>query len=258
MRLKFLAFILSLFYGSASLGYTHMNAKRLESEERGSTGYMFQLGISKPTFTDVEDYEDTYGTTNIFPSLSMTYKFLNFSVFSLGLGLKFSYYMANGRTLREVGGSTVPDKESSTTLKLVPYEIYAMGKISPFRQRYVVLDVWVGYEELYYEEVRLLQKAQTTTTTTSSSSTPKPKNRINSGWNKGINYGVSINFLMNPLDDQAAKALRSTTSLSFIYLGPYAEWSNKIGGGRLFISNQQSSAVDFSRVSYGVLFMFET
>lgn len=249
-----LALVLSLFCAISA------QAQAVDHDDRlDSGGYIFQLGLAKPSFTNLSYYEDIYQKPNIYPSLSVSYKLAHIPFASFGLGLKLSYYTTTGRPLLRSGDSYINDENSSITLKLIPYQLFAMIQVSPFRGRYVVFDGWVGYEELYYEEVRLLNTSDSTSTsTTSTTENSDSKNDVNSGWNKSLSFGFAINVLLNHFEEQSVRALESSTGLRFIYIGPFMEFSKALKGGNLFINQQKASVVDFSRTSYGLMFMFET
>lgn len=264
--MKFKSFFLAyvLFYTGLLVGITHIDATlagaevfRQESNpEDSDVDIDFMLG--KPSFTEFQYYNETYGSTNLIPSLGVSYKFLQFSFFSLGAGLKLSYYSTTGHPLKQASDGSFYSGDYSTSLKIVPYQFYGLLQLRPFQNRFVVFDFWAGYEELYFEEVRYIADSTSTTTTSSTSTAEKTPNEINSGWNKAVTFGLSINFLINQFEEQAAQALSDTTGLNYIYVAPFVEVSQAIFGGRTYLTQQPTTGVDFSRISYGILFKFET
>ena len=266
MKLKSFLLTCILFCGSKGLAVSHLDYSASETaapaENRGADwdgGYILNIGLGRPAFSSLDKYDKIYGSPNLFPSFSVTYKFVDFSFLTFGVGGRLSYYAANGHPLKVVNGEYVSDT-SSSTLKLVPYEFYLLAHLKPFHRHYVVADFWMGYEELYYEEVRLLVNPPSTTTTSTGTTTKSPKspNEINSGWNKSITLGMSLNFMVNYFDDATAKALEATTGLRFIYISPFVEYANAMKGGYLYLNQQKASNVDFSRTTYGIMFTFET
>ncbi len=262
MRIKSLVTMCAFFYGPLLIGLTHFDATPAEAQALYEPSlfdldeYAVSLSVARPSFQNLNYYSDFYGSPNFFPSLNVTYKLFHLPYSNIGFGGKFSYYTANGRPLRKnSSGDFFADDTSSLTLKILPYEVYAMASIRPFKSRYVTLDVWAGYEELFYEEVRLQNVS--TTTAKSNSTNVQSQNEVNDGWNKSLTYGLSLNFLINQFDYQSAKALEKGMGLGYIFIGPFVEFSKTIGG-RLFISQQTPSVVEFSRTTYGLLFMFET
>lgn len=252
---SFLAFL--PFYVALLLSVSLVSSKA--SAYINDEGYIFHLSLSKPLFTQLDYFDETYGTSSVFPSLAVTYKLVNVPYATLGLGFKLSYYTDQGTTLiKTKAGDYVSNDDARTAMKLLPYQFYLLAQFSPFHQRYIVLDAWVGYEELYYEEVRVNESDSSSSSSSSSSDTDTTPNDINSGWNKSITYGLSLHFLLNQFDDQSARALEKTTGLRFIYMGPSIEYVQALSGGRTFISQKNVSPVDFSRVTYSLVFAFET
>ncbi len=291
MKVQSLVLIVACLYGSSLGAVLHLRSHmdddesaELQSEDEesepstssfssrsnlsgdwGSGGYEFSIGLSKPTFSKINHYSELFGQTSYYPSFAATYKLVYMPYMTLGVGFKFSYYTDQGRPARvRDDGEIYPDERAESNLTLVPYQIFLSGQMTPFNSRYVVLNAWLGYEELYYEDVRMnkTQSATTTTTTTtantSTTTTEATQNEINSGWNKSLTFGVAVNFLLNPFDENSASSLRQSTGLRFIYVAPFAEFTSTLSGGRTFITQQLTSPVDFARTSYGVLFMFET
>ncbi len=283
MKIRQILTLTAFLYAPALMGVMQLNPNATNettasdaNDDYGAGGYKIQLALGKPTFNKLKYYKLLYGETNVYPSFSTSYKFLNFSGFSLGAGLRLSYYTANGKTAT-IGSDGEPTPTlSKSNLTIVPYQFFVSAQISPFSSRFLVLDAWAGYEELYYEETRLNKNTTTTTTTTTPATTTTPsttpsttttstantdtaqKNEINSGWNKSFTYGLALNILLNPLDGSASHNLKHTMGLRFIYLAPYMEVTTALNGGKLFINQRSASVVDFSRMSFGILFMFET
>lgn len=282
MKIRQLLAFTAFLYAPTMMGVMQLNpdtqTTTATTDDDYGPGYKLQVGFAKPTFDKLKYYNLLYGKTNISPSFAITYKFLDFGTFALGGGVKFSYYTAEGKTA-SLGsdGEPVPTT-SKTSLTTVPYQFFISAQVVPFSSRFLVFDAWAGYEELYYEETRLNKTTPTTTTSTTPTTTSTDttttttttttsttantsttqKNEINSGWNKSFTYGLAINILLNHLDGAASHSLKHTTGLRFIYLAPYMEVTTALKGGKLFLNQQKASVVDFSRTSFGILFMFET
>ena len=229
-------------------------------------GYELNLGVGKPTFNNLKEYNELYGQTTYYPSFAVTYKLGRLPYTIFGAGIKLSFYSANGHAVRESGGQFTVDPSGPTSLTLFPYQIYLSAQVLPFNNRYVVFNFSLGYEELYYEEVRLqsISTATSTQTTTTPTTTPKAntaqpaQDLVNSGWNKSLSFSIAVDFLLNQFDEKSPKSLAAVTGLGFIYVAPFVEFTTSLGGGRLFLSQQNASSVNFSRTTYGILFMFET
>lgn len=225
--------------------------------------YSFELAISRPNFTAINFYSEIYGNTSWFPSFSYAYKPPQFSPwFDFDFGLKLSYYMTTGKPLVQdaTTGDYVQEENAKITLKLVPYELYAKFELVPFGKRYVTFSSWVGYEEMYYEEVRILPDSTASKSSSSTSKTTKtrPKNEINSGWNKSLAFGFGVNLLLNHFEERPVRSLGRSMGLHYVYLTPYIEFVNAMSGGKTFISQQKVSPVEFSRTVYGLAFKFDT
>jgi hypothetical protein len=266
MKIVSLLLSYTLFYGTFLFGVTHFEATTADAESfryviEDDPGSIIKLMLAKPDFTNLNYYSDIYGSTSFYPSFSVGYKMIHIPWVTLSLGGKFSYYKTQGHALDKTStGEYVSDPEAPIAMTLIPYQFFAELLIYPFDRKYVGLSAWAGYEELYFEENRnLVSTADATSTSNSTATTDKSRvNEINSGWNKSVTFGFSFNLLVNYLEEQSAKALLNTTGLRFIYVAPFMEVSKSLGQGRLFLNQQKASPADYSRTSYGIIFMFET
>ena len=132
-------------------------------------------------------------------------------------------------------------------LTMIPLGVHTGVRFSPFDRRYIGLSAWLGYEEMYFQEVRSPGEE-------SSSGTPS----INTGWVGAMKAGASVDFLINFLDQKTASALGYTTDFRFIYVSLFSEIHTDLGSDRLLITTRKNSPVSFARQTYGLSFIFET
>ncbi|MFK7873944.1 MAG: hypothetical protein AB8C84_12395 [Oligoflexales bacterium] len=174
-------------------------------------------------------------------------------------GFSMGYNSTRGRTAqwaqsgaqnREITEASCDDLEltdEESQFVFLPLSLHVGARFSPFEQRFVGVSAWLGYEEVYYQEVRSPLEDE-------SEGTPS----INTGWSGGMKLGMSVDFLINFLDQKSLYALHHTTDFRRIYFSVFSEFTTDLGQERLFLTARKKSAVNFARQTYGVSFVFET
>lgn len=286
-------FFIVIFIGthvSSSFAVTRMynknnNENNLEQEKHQpmeksifSDAYSIQLGAAKPSFSsDLKYYKEFYGTPKFMGELGIEYRFFNTDYLSVGVGGRFSHYSADGHQKKkpsvdqpEVGDLT--NAEGKLSLTLVPYQINLNAEIRPFGNKsWISLSTWLGYEELFWQEVRM-EESETVDSNDENAFRGKTfafaedstedkeeesKRITNTGWNHGMVFGASINFLLNPLDDRSVKSMKESTGLGRIFLSPYFQVTSKMSG-KLLLARKDSSQVSFSRQTFGIALTFSS
>lgn len=220
-----------------------------------NNGYKIDISISRPDFSEAEFYEELYGSNSLTPSVGLTYNFLNTSHLNFGLGLKLSYYRDDGFVSQgDADNFRVGDQ--GTDFVFVPYQFFARLQISPFRGRYVVFDLWAGYEELYFEELR--NEVNVAVSTDTNSLTAESADLyLNSGWHMGYTVGAGVSILLNALDEESVNAAYRDLGVRYIYVMPFFEMVFRLGGDKTWISRRDNTSVDLGRTSFGLAFVFE-
>lgn len=258
--------IISLFFCYKSFAVIHEQGFHNEAKERSSwlTGYNISLSLLKLNMAgnETNHYQDLYGSTNLSPALDVMYKIYSSPYFNIGTGCKLGMYSAEGNVAasRPANDDPVSKGEQKTDFSMSPYQFFVRAQLSPFSARYVVLDLWAGYEELYFEEVRNDSLTNSTQTNSSNKASPtSQKLYLNSGWSKSVVYGIGLNFLLNFFEETAVNSANRSFGIRYIYVTPYMEIVTSIKGGKNFISQKQSEEkIDFSRTNFGLSFVFES
>ncbi|MBI2602930.1 MAG: hypothetical protein HYW48_07735 [Deltaproteobacteria bacterium] len=255
MRFQLLSLLILALTSESVIAVTRLGEVSKEEGEdffQPRRGYKLQLSVGKPTFTKMQYYDELFGSTEYLPTFGFAYKFLGIPMAQIGAGFKMSVYSANGNQALKKGTSpvTIEKATGQSRLTVLPYQIFLIGQVSPFYKRYIVFDVWAGYEELYFEDVRLPAAGEVESS--------DRRKVVTSGWDRSMTYGVSANFLLNPLEERAVQNLYNSMGFRFIYFGPFIEFVSSLGEGKGFLNQQQTTPVDFSRQTFGITFMFET
>lgn len=221
--------------------------------------YRVRVGISKPTFkeSELKYYKQLYGNPKGFPQISVDWFPLDWYA-TLGLNLRFGYYTADGHASTVPKGQTAPngsqvaqDPNGETTLTLIPLGIGFSAEFTPFDKKWIVLDTWIGYESLYFQEVRTSSEAATsspTTNTPTATADAKDEALVNKGKRDEMVIGASVNILLNALDEQSALSSRGTLGIESVYMSPYFQIVNTL----------KEKGASFSRTEIGLGFTFET
>lgn len=251
--------------------YTLMDQAKAEDarnapEEYHEPQYSVKIAVGKPSFSsDLKYYEEFYGSTKPFFSLFLSRDYFRSEALSLGWGVQFGYYKASGNQMQTPKVSepdTLDKAEGKTSLTLIPYQLLLTAGYRPMgKHSWLSLEAWLGYEELYFQEVR--SEGGTTGsgsikgTSSKKDDTSSQKRAINSGWHNGVVVGASANFLLNSLDEKNSRSLKRGVGFGGIYLSPFYEMVLDMGS-RVYIAGKESSKVTFARQTFGLAFTFTT
>ena len=220
-------------------------------------GYDLRLSYSRPEFTKLKYYDDLYGPPSWYPSFGVGKRLFGISsILSTSAEFRVGYYSDMGFTGKRNVGDKVPTTEhlekddGELELVLMPYQLMFRMQISPFVAKYVLLDAWVGYEELYFQESRLAKG--------SSNGSGQAQSIVNMGWHNSLVVGGAMKLLLNHLDEASIGTLTRSLGIGFVYLAPYYEYVEALKGSKVFIANKKSSTVKFSRQTFGLSFIFES
>ena len=203
--------------------------------------FRIRLAGMRPDFnSDVKFYSELYGNENWYPNLMVDWIPWDW-VIGLGFSFRVGYYADKGFALRSasVAGQALDiDKNQKTRLRIYPLQLVAVAQMTPFSQKWVGLDIWAGYEHLFFSETRL------------SSSDEVSANDLytNTGSGKNFVFGGAVNLLLNPLDEHGMAMIRNGLGIGYVYLSYIFEVSQEITDGD----------IDFSRMTQGFAFTFET
>lgn len=282
-RLIFRTFVIFLGLSTAkvSLGVlrlhgegeeTALPAEELQSSPYTVGGFSTRIGMESSYdknnyFSDDEVakyYKKLYSNTNSFYFLQFEQKVFHHPFFSLGVGGKLSFYQDSGKQVEAKSGGTEPEdltfpnSGGGLSLTLIPYQVQLLFQFSPLGESsFFNIDVWGGYEELYFQEVRtqaggsdassaaLLAAAAFNQESTSS------KSLISTGWNAGFSYGIALNLRLTALDEKSVRSMSKTLGFRSVYLSPFLE-KVQSAGNRVHIAGKKASEVKFFRTSMGI------
>jgi hypothetical protein len=260
LQIRFIKSVLLTAFLFAALCGFHDAAYAQDGVDSGFGHYRISLGVSKPTFTDIKDYEDFYGDSRVMPSFEVDY-FLFDWFMTVGLTFRVNFYKDRGHAVQK--GTDNPDREGDMELTLVPLQAGIAVQGTPFRAKWVVLNGWFGYERTYFQEVRQSASSETEetadtgtstltadeegSTSTDTSTDSDTGQYVNDGWKNATALGASVSFLLNGLDGQATNSLRSI-GISGVYITPYME----------VVRTMKKEGLTFSRAGFGLAFTFET
>lgn len=225
--------------------------------------YRVRVGMARPKFDDgLKLYEELYGDPNWYPTLSADWFAWDWYA-TLGLSFRAGYYTAGGHASKVVAGQDKTDIDDSnyekdsngpTTLTLLPLQVALTAEITPFQGKWLVLDGWIGYERLYWQEVRASSSVDDTASirfATADDDDAEDDALTNKGWKNATVIGVSANILLNPVDEGAAASMRGSMGLGYIYLSPFMEIVRTT-------ATDKKDKASFGRTSYGIGFTFES
>lgn len=251
--------------------YTLMDQAKAEDAQNApetyhEPQYSVKIAVGKPTFSsDLKYYEEFYGSTKPFFSLFLSRDYYRTDSLSLGWGAQFGYYKADGSQMQTPKVSepdTLEKADGKTSLTLIPYQLLLTASYRPMgKHSWLSIDTWLGYEELYFQEVR--NEGSTTSsssigdTSSKKKDTTSQKRAINSGWHSGVVIGASFNFLLNSLDEKNTRSLKRGVGFGGIYMSPFFETVLDMGS-RVYIAGKESSKVTFARQTFGLAFTFTT
>jgi hypothetical protein len=236
-------------------------SRRPPRNERMFGRYRIRVAGQRPKFDDgMEHYDELYGRPSIYPTFSADWFPLDWYA-TLGLTFHFGYYVADGHAAKNDTSPLEKDPNGQTTLTLIPLQIAAAAEFTPFTKKYVVIDAWLGVERLYWQEVRKSASSDASSGGTSGTSTPTTSamafaagdsnsddSLTNKGWKNATVVGVSANILLNAIDEETTRSMRSSMGLGSIYLSPFLE----------VVRQTSKSGISFGRSSFGVGFTFES
>ncbi len=244
------------------------NEEQPSLEPSGYGDYRIQLGLTKPTFTDLGLYDKLYGDTPMHVAFGVDWvpwkKFVG-----AGLRTKIGYFSDEGNTFTTDSNEAPPaeedieiNKDGKTTFTIIPIQVAALVEFAPFSKKYIVFDAWLGFEYAYFQEVRVVDNGEESSSTNSSTTPSTSSNDedreeatasndskalTNSGWKRNMVFGFGVNFQLNALDETSTRSMRSTMGIDSVYITPYMEVIT--GGGE---------SLKLGRNTYGVSFTFET
>ena len=242
--------------------------------------YRIRLMWARPTFRDnLKYYDALYGRAKDYPEIAMDWFAWDWYA-TMGLGLRFGYYSDDGNAAQLTSGQSTDignlkssdiqrDVNGPTTLLLIPMQVLFTAEITPFPKKWLVLDGWIGWERLYYQETRNQKQGSTATSNGSTGSTTtktaalRPmvphfsavtvstdKTLTNTGWRNATVVGAAANIRLNAFDEMSAASIRNI-GIGGIYLSPYLEWIKTVG-------QPAGSSFSFGRTVMGLAFTFET
>lgn len=226
--------------------------------------YRIRVGMARPNFNDgLKFYDKLYGDEKWYPTFGVDWYPWDYYV-TAGLSFRFGLYTADGHAAKSTSGKPkedlteddiIKDENGPTSLTLIPLQIALTTEFTPFSRKFVVIDAWLGFEQIYYQEVRTADTGtkSTTPSTSTSFSLAEPAaasddTLTNKGWKTATTLGVSANILLNALDDESVRSMRGTMGLGYVYLSPFLEIARTLS----------KEGASFGRTSLGVGFTFES
>ena len=239
--------------------------------------YRIRLMWARPTFRDnLKYYDALYGRAKDYPEVAMDWFAWDWYA-TMGLGLRVGYYSDDGNAAQLTSGQSTDlgnlkssdiqrDVNGPTTMLLIPLQVLFTAEITPLPQKWLVLDGWIGWEHLYYQETRNQKQGSTSTSTgstTTKTAAMRPvvphfsavtvssdKTLTNTGWRNATVVGAAANIRLNSFDEMSAASIRNI-GIGGIYLSPYLEWIKTLG-------QPAGSSFSFGRTVMGLAFTFET
>lgn len=237
-----------------------------ETEDLGT--YKVHLGFAKPSFTNkIKGYDKLYGSEVGYPSFAVDHFLFRGTHFACGYNFKIAHYGASGHAALKSQTEVVKAPER-TSLTLIPYHLAFVGEWSPLSHHSLVFSFWTGYEELYFQEVRMdsasmpprgwLLTGFDAFPSRFSSATLSSGHFINSGWNTHLVFGMQAHISITGLDPQHSRSLNRAMGLKNIYVAPFIEVASSMGLQRTLLGGRKVSSADFARTSLGLAFTFES
>jgi hypothetical protein len=230
--------------------------------------YRVRIGLAQPDFEKLRFYHLLYGDEDVYPTISADWFFWDWYA-TLGLSFRAGFYTAQGKAAKEIDKplqditekDVVPDPNSKTNLTVLPFQVALTAEITPLRQKWLVVDGYIGLESLYFQEVRNSPDASSSAALIQTTETAQESEADDALTNKGNKQltvlGFSANILLNGLDGASANSLRGTMGLANIYLSPFIEYSRALDRSPTS-SKALSKNPDFSRTTMGIGFTFES
>lgn len=266
------------------IGYENLEGQDSETEPESNASnkasrrnhYNLRVAVSQASFPDIRYFDAFYGSSPVQFGISSDWQYYSSPYLNLGVGGQFSYLNVGGKqkvnpNVSDPDPSELEDASGKLSLTLLPYQFVLSASVKPFGDgSFVAIDFWLGYEELYFQEVRvqsntgssensngILRRANADSPSTKSSETSSNKSIINTGWNNGLVLGASINFLINKLEEKSVGSMRRSIGFGAIYVSPFIEIVSKLGGN-LLIAQQKSNNISFAHQNIGIAFTFKT
>jgi len=226
--------------------------------------YRIRIGLAKPEFEKLLYYDKLYGSEDVYPTIAADWFFWDWYA-TMGLSFRTGYYTAKGKAAKEIekplqditAGDIEKDPNSRTNLTLLPLQIALTAEITPLRQKWLVIDGYIGFESLYFQEVRSSPN-KSSAAVISPNKSDGDVALTNNGTKQLTVLGFSANILLNGLDGGAsANSMRGTMGLANIYLSPFIEYSRALDRSP-FTNKVTTKNPDFSRTTMGIGFTFES
>ena len=254
VKILFLFIVSSHAFAITRFSKSNTSQEKNKKYDTSSTlRYAFNLGLSLPNFKDgVKHLDKMYGKPSYSPVLKVMY-FFDYGFVSLAPGFSISWYGDSGKVVKK-DGEGIPSDDNITlgnqkiNLSLLPYNFSLNFELHPFGKNYFVINSWIGYEELYWEETR---------TVSNTSDSENTKVFLNKGWNSSWLWGASVNFRIDNLDEKSSRSMKKSFGISKVSLVPYFEQTINRKSSKL-IFNRSVSNLNFARNIIGIAFQFDT
>ena len=240
--------------------------------------YRVRVSLAQPDFEKLRFYDKLYGDEDPYPTISADWFFWDWYA-TMGLSFRAGFYTATGKAAKEINkplqdvtdADVEKDPNSKTNLTVIPLQIALTAEITPLRQKWLVVDGYIGFESLYFQEVRNSPDAPKGSgaspsapaliqaeTEASDDADDADDALTNKGTKQLTVLGFSANILLNGIDGGAsANSMRGTMGLANIYLSPFIEYSRALDRSPTS-SKALSKNPDFSRTTMGIGFTFES
>jgi hypothetical protein len=213
--------------------------------------YKVQLAANRPTFNEGQKcYEKLYGKSPTYFSASGDWFPLDWWV-NPGLMMRMGMYSVRGKAATgklptgaiDCDALTV-DNNSPTSLLFIPIQVGPKLQFSPFRQKWLVADVWVAGEYGWWQETRDNEAADLR------SILPMATDRVytNTGRKRAVSTGVSAHILLNALDERSVRSMIDSMGLGYVYLTGFMET----------VKSSSKDGLTFGRNVMGIGFTFES
>ena len=203
--------------------------------------YRVKIGLGVPEFdNDLKYYSELYGSESRYPVLKID-KILYESWVMIGGSFGVGYYKDSGSAAkkRQPEADDV-DPNEGLELTLIPVQLTFLASVPVGLGKLMVLDFWVGWENLYVQERRFFDVE------TEDDGGSEDEDEINKGHNDGTVLGIALNINMDWMERRSNWALRALGFQS-VYFTPFIEFS-ATSNGRMG---------PFSRQVVGGMFSFE-
>jgi hypothetical protein len=233
---------------------------RSRPEQRMFGKYKLQIAMNRPKFDDsAKSYETFYGKPQDYFTIGTDYFPWDFYI-TPGIGFRAGMYSASGRPVKGAVDRDTPeenlqkDENSDLRLLLIPVQVAAKIQMSPFSRKWLVLDGWIGYEHMWWQESRAPKSsimlpimAQDDCGNEVTEGSDTSCSYTNSGQKSSTTFGASAHILLNGLDEKSIRSMEATMGFGYVYLSPYFE-----------VIKPVSSGLNFGRTVIGLGFTFES